>query len=88
MAKLQNNYLFSLFRAFSSWKLTAARMNKKDLTDALEEENLQIDDLKKEVNELEDKNQDLTGLNQELRSEALDGIEIAKKVQDLTKERE
>jgi hypothetical protein len=40
LAKLQNNYLFSLFRAFSSWKLTAARMNKKDLTDALEEENL------------------------------------------------
>ena len=40
------------------------------------------------MNELEHKNQDLTGLNQELRSEALDGIEIAKKVQDLTKERE
>lgn len=49
---------------------------------------MKIDDLKEEVNELETNNFNLTGLNQELRSEALDGIEIAKKVQDLTKERE
>ena len=31
-------------------------MNKRVLTEALEEENLKIDDLKKEVNELEEKN--------------------------------
>lgn len=31
-------------------------MNKRELTDALEEENLVIDDLKQEVNELEEKN--------------------------------
>jgi len=31
-------------------------MNKQVLTESLEEENLKIDDLKKEVNELEEKN--------------------------------
>lgn len=40
------------------------------------------------MNKLEGINKNLLVENEELRSAALDGIEIAKAVQDLTKERE
>jgi regulator of replication initiation timing len=47
-----------------------------------------IGELKNHVNKLEGINKNLLVENEELRSAALDGIEIAKAVQDLTKERE
>ena len=47
-----------------------------------------IGELTDHVNKLEDINKNLLIENDELRSAALDGIEIAKAVQDLTKERE
>ena len=45
-------------------------------------------ELKQHVDKLEGINKNLLVENEELRSAALDGIEIAKAVQDLTKERE
>lgn len=47
-----------------------------------------INDLLNHVNKLEGINNNLVGENEELRQAALDGIEIAKAVQELTKERE
>ena len=47
-----------------------------------------IGELSSHVGKLEGINQNLVQENEELRSAALDGIEIAKAVQDLTKERE
>ena len=47
-----------------------------------------IGELSQHVNKLENINKNLLVENEELRSAALDGIEIAKAVQDLTKERE
>ena len=47
-----------------------------------------IGELSGHVNKLEGINQNLLVENEERRSAALDGIEIAKAVQDLTKERE
>jgi len=47
-----------------------------------------IGELSTHVSKLESINNNLVVENEELRSAALDGIEIAKAVQDLTKERE
>lgn len=47
-----------------------------------------INDLLVHVNKLEAINRNMTVENEELRQAALDGIEIAKAVQELTKERE
>jgi regulator of replication initiation timing len=47
-----------------------------------------IGELSNHVGKLEGINKNLVQENEELRSAALDGIEIAKAVQDLTKERE
>ena len=47
-----------------------------------------IGELSSHVSKLESINNNLVVENEELRSAALDGIEIAKAVQDLTKERE
>jgi regulator of replication initiation timing len=47
-----------------------------------------VGELSQHVNKLEGINKNLLVENEELRSAALDGIEIAKAVQDLTKERE
>ena len=47
-----------------------------------------IQDLMNHVSRLEQMNRQLNEENEELRHAALDGIEIAKAVQDLTKERE
>ena len=50
--------------------------------------NQMINDLLGHVGKLEGINKNLLGENEELRQAALDGIEIAKAVQELTKERE
>lgn len=47
-----------------------------------------IQDLGNHVNKLENIHKNLLVENEELRQAALDGIEIAKAVQELTKERE
>lgn len=47
-----------------------------------------IGDLGKHVDKLQGINKGMLGENEELRQAALDGIEIAKVVQELTKERE
>ena len=47
-----------------------------------------IADLMSHVQKMEGINRGLTGENEELRQAAMDGIEIAKAVQELTRERE
>ncbi len=47
-----------------------------------------INDLEQHLDKLEGINKNLLTENEELRQAALDGIEIAKAVQELTKERE
>ena len=47
-----------------------------------------INDLMQHVGKMENINRNLSVENEELRQAALDGIEIAKAVQELTKERE
>ncbi len=47
-----------------------------------------INDLMNHVGKLENINRNMTIENEELRQAAMDGIEIAKAVQELTKERE
>ena len=58
------------------------------MTEQLGRTNQMIGELSQHVGKLEGINKNLLVENEELRSAALDGIEIAKAVQDLTKERE
>jgi len=58
------------------------------LIEQLDRTNHMIQDLGDHVGKLEGINKNLLSENEELRQAALDGIEIAKVVQELTKERE
>lgn len=58
------------------------------LIEQLERSNQMITELSAHVGKLESINRNLLTENEELRQAALDGIEIAKVVQELTKERE
>lgn len=58
------------------------------MAEQLERTNQMIADLMGHVQKLENINRNMTIENEELRQAALDGIEIAKAVQELTKERE
>ena len=60
----------------------------KKLTNKLNKTQLIIEELMKICKEGENKNKDLILENEELRQASLDGIEIAKAVQELTRERE
>ena len=88
LAKVNNNYLATLFRSFARWKKYCQTGEQAELTDQLSRTNQMISELSQHVNKLEGINKNLLVENEELRSAALDGIEIAKAVQDLTKERE
>ena len=58
------------------------------MAEQLERTNYMINDLMNHVGKLENINRNMTIENEELRQAAMDGIEIAKAVQELTKERE
>ena len=88
LAKVNNNYLATLFRAFARWKKMCQQGEQKELNEQLERTEMMIGELTSHVGKLEGINKNLLVENEELRSAALDGIEIAKAVQDLTKERE
>jgi hypothetical protein len=88
LAKINNNYIASLFRAFARWKRACHGNEQKELGEQLGRTTQMIGELRDHVGKLEGINQNLMVENEELRSAALDGIEIAKAVQDLTKERE
>jgi len=88
LAKVNNNYLATVFRAFARWKKYCQAGEQAELTEQLGRTNQMIGELSQHVNKLEGINKNLLVENEELRSAALDGIEIAKAVQDLTKERE
>jgi regulator of replication initiation timing len=77
-----------LFRSFSRWKKYCQDSEQAELADELGRTNEMIAELSQHVQKLEGINKNLLVENEELRSAALDGIEIAKAVQDLTKERE
>ena len=88
IALCKNNYLKTLFRAFLRWKRFSQETENMRLIEQLERTNQMIAELSSHVNKLEGINRNLLSENEELRQEALDGIEIAKVVQELTRERE
>jgi len=77
-----------MFRAFIKWKKSTKDYEQLMLLEQLERTNQMSNDLMEHVGKLENINKNLSGENEELRQAALDGIEIAKAVQELTKERE
>ena len=77
-----------MFRAFARWKKFCQQGEQAELAEQLGRTNQMIGELSTHVSKLESINNNLVVENEELRSAALDGIEIAKAVQDLTKERE
>lgn len=88
VALCKNNYLKSVFRAFMRWKRHSQECENLRLIEQLERTNQMITELSNHVAKLEGINRNLLGENEELRQAALDGIEIAKVVQELTRERE
>lgn len=84
----RNNQLRTLFRAFIKWKKETRDYEQYLLLQQLDRTNIMIQDLMAHVNKLEGIHTNLLQENEELRQAALDGIEIAKAVQDLTRERE
>ena len=84
----KNNQMRSVFRAFLKWKKETKDYEQLLLNEQLYMTNQMIKDLMMHVNKLDSINQNLQVENEELRQAALDGIEIAKAVQELTKERE
>lgn len=80
MAKLNNNYLASLYRAFSRWKRACHASEQQLLSEQLTRTRDMIGELNRHVGKLEGINKNLLVENEELRSAALDGIEIAKAV--------
>jgi len=84
----RNNHLRTMFRAFIKWKKETRDHEQLLLLQQLERTNGMIQDLMAHVSRLEGIHSNLVAENEELRQAALDGIEIAKAVQDLTRERE
>lgn len=80
LAKINNNYLSTLFRSFARWKKSCQTAAQIELTDQLDRTNSMINELSQHVDKLEAINRNLLVENEELRSAALDGIEIAKAV--------
>ena len=77
-----------LRKAFLKWQKYAFDAKVAESAAQLEKTQSIISELMKICNEAENKNKDLILDNEELRQASLDGIEIAKAVQELTKERE
>jgi predicted RNase H-like nuclease (RuvC/YqgF family) len=88
IALCKNNYLKTCFRAFLRWKRYSQEYENMRLLEQLERTNQMIAELSAHVEKLEGINRNLLTENDELRQAAMDGIEIAKVVQELTKERE
>lgn len=84
----KNNLQKSMFTAFIRWKRAAKHHEQGRLDEQLDRTNQMIADLMKHLQKLESINRNLLSENEELRQAALDGIEIAKAVQELTRERE
>lgn len=88
VALIKNNYMKTIFRGFLRWKRYSQEYENLRLIEQLERSNQMITELSNHVGKLEGINRNLLGENEELRQAALDGIEIAKVVQELTRERE
>lgn len=77
-----------LKRAFLKWQQNAFSAKLEESDEQVAKTQAIIAELLKICKEAEDRNKDLIMENEELRQASLDGIEIAKAVQDLTRERE
>ena len=84
----KNNHLKSMFRAFARWKRETKITEYSRFSEQLDRTSRMIGDLMSHLNKLENIKKQLHVENEELRQAAMDGIEIAKAVQELTKERE
>ena len=78
----------TMFRSFIRWKRYTKSYEQDRLGEQLDRTNQMIRDLMKHIQKLEGMQRGLVVENEELRQAALDGIEIAKAVQELTRERE
>ena len=70
------------------WKRANQEFETRELMEQLDRTNMMISEQGAHVGRLGDINRNLLHENEELRQTALDGIEIAKVVQELTRERE
>lgn len=77
-----------MFRAFLRWKRHSQEYENMRLIEQLDRTTQMIAELSSHVGKLESINRNLLTENEELRQAAMDGIEIAKVVQELTRERE
>lgn len=77
-----------LRKAFLKWQKNAFDSKLTETDEQIAKTQSVISQLMKICKEAEDKNRDLILENEELRQASLDGIEIAKAVQELTRERE
>lgn len=88
LALCHSNFKKTVGRAFLRWKQSCADGEIMALVEQLDRTSGMIADLEAHVAKLESINRSLQGENEELRSTAVDGIEIAKVVQEMTKQRE
>ncbi|TNV87379.1 hypothetical protein FGO68_gene17557 [Halteria grandinella] len=84
--KAQNDRAKS--KTLSKWLSQNQRAEKSQLEDALRQNLMKISQLKDRVLLMEARNQHVADQNEDLRQGALDGIEMAKNVDELTRERE
>ena len=84
----KNNEVQTRVKAFGRWKKKTNDLRMNDLDEQIEKTNAIIRDLSEHLAQAEARNKNLLLENEELRQASLDGIEIAKAVQELTKERE
>lgn len=85
LALFHSNFKKTIGRAFLRWKQACADGEIMALVEQLDRTSSMIADLEVHVAKLEGMNRNLQNENEELRSTAVDGIEIAKVVQEMTK---
>lgn len=76
------------FKAFSQWISAKSSCDQSELEEQLKRNLDRIKFLKDRIKHFEYSNEELADQNEELRQGALDGIEMAKTIDDLTRERE
>lgn len=88
LALIHSNYKKSIARSFLRWKAYSQECEIMALAEQLERTSGMIGDLGAHVAKLEGINNKLQKENEDLRTAAVDGIEIAKVVQEMTRQRE
>lgn len=88
LALIHSNYRRTVARAIIRWKQFCGECETMSLVEQLDRTSGMIGDIGQHVKKLEGMNVSLQHENEDLRLAAVDGIEIAKVVQEMTKQRE